>query len=191
MRDGTSLTSTSMKKVQQILHVSQWRTRMLHCNTLILLTLWFWWFSGSKEEREVYEKAKHNNKIQQSGEEPGLHLKVWLSVHSFTEATQTAYVLLLELLNASVGTPMWAFKAARAQNMFIMWRGNASEVSATFKQNKQAGWRKRKRLVWWARRKHGLLLLRTKNSTTWITHLWYLYTAVICTFRVMNKQMSG
>lgn len=34
---------------------------------------------GSKEERRVYEKAKHHNKLQQRGEEPGLHLKVKLS----------------------------------------------------------------------------------------------------------------
>lgn len=33
---------------------------------------------GSKEERRVYEKAQHNNKLQQRGEEPGLHLKVKL-----------------------------------------------------------------------------------------------------------------
>lgn len=31
---------------------------------------------GSAEERQVYEKAQHRNKLQQRGEEPGLHLKV-------------------------------------------------------------------------------------------------------------------
>lgn len=31
---------------------------------------------GSKEEREVYKKAQHHNKLQQRGEDPGLHLKV-------------------------------------------------------------------------------------------------------------------
>lgn len=31
---------------------------------------------GSTEERQVYEKAQHRNKLQQRGEEPGLHLKV-------------------------------------------------------------------------------------------------------------------
>ncbi|XP_035016094.2 protein-glutamine gamma-glutamyltransferase 2 [Hippoglossus stenolepis] len=34
---------------------------------------------GSKEERQVYEKAQHHNKLQQRGEEPGLHLKIKLS----------------------------------------------------------------------------------------------------------------
>uniref|UniRef100_A0AAQ5XQ13 Protein-glutamine gamma-glutamyltransferase 2 n=1 Tax=Amphiprion ocellaris TaxID=80972 RepID=A0AAQ5XQ13_AMPOC len=36
---------------------------------------------GSKEERQVYEKAQHHNKLQQRGAEPGLHLKVWFSFH--------------------------------------------------------------------------------------------------------------
>ncbi|XP_060931202.1 protein-glutamine gamma-glutamyltransferase 2-like [Limanda limanda] len=34
---------------------------------------------GSKEERQVYEKAQHHNKLQQRGEEPGLRLKIHLS----------------------------------------------------------------------------------------------------------------
>lgn len=34
---------------------------------------------GSKEERQVYEKAQHHNKLQQQGEEPGLHLKIKLA----------------------------------------------------------------------------------------------------------------
>ncbi|XP_076028147.1 protein-glutamine gamma-glutamyltransferase 2-like [Genypterus blacodes] len=34
---------------------------------------------GSKEERQVYEKAVHRNKLQQRGEEPGLHLKIKLA----------------------------------------------------------------------------------------------------------------
>ncbi|XP_041801502.1 protein-glutamine gamma-glutamyltransferase 2-like isoform X2 [Chelmon rostratus] len=34
---------------------------------------------GSKEERQVYEKAQHHNKLQQRGEEPGLHLKIKLA----------------------------------------------------------------------------------------------------------------
>ncbi|XP_077586275.1 protein-glutamine gamma-glutamyltransferase 2-like [Stigmatopora nigra] len=34
---------------------------------------------GSKEEREVFEKAQHHNKLQQKGEEPGLHLKIKLA----------------------------------------------------------------------------------------------------------------
>uniref|UniRef100_A0A7N6AUD5 Protein-glutamine gamma-glutamyltransferase 2 n=1 Tax=Anabas testudineus TaxID=64144 RepID=A0A7N6AUD5_ANATE len=39
---------------------------------------------GSKEERQVYEKAQHHNKLQQRGEEPGLHLKVFFIVHCST-----------------------------------------------------------------------------------------------------------
>lgn len=35
----------------------------------------------------MYEKAQHHNKLQQHGEEPGLHLKVFLTVHTFTEGT--------------------------------------------------------------------------------------------------------
>uniref|UniRef100_A0A3P8T3Q7 Protein-glutamine gamma-glutamyltransferase 2 n=1 Tax=Amphiprion percula TaxID=161767 RepID=A0A3P8T3Q7_AMPPE len=34
---------------------------------------------GSKEERQVYEKAQHHNKLQQRGTEPGLHLKIKLA----------------------------------------------------------------------------------------------------------------
>ncbi|XP_070765894.1 protein-glutamine gamma-glutamyltransferase 2-like [Enoplosus armatus] len=34
---------------------------------------------GSKEERQVYEKAQHHNKLQQRGVEPGLHLKIKLA----------------------------------------------------------------------------------------------------------------
>ncbi|XP_056897764.1 protein-glutamine gamma-glutamyltransferase 2-like [Takifugu flavidus] len=34
---------------------------------------------GSPEERQVYEKAQHRNKLQQRGEEPGLHLKIKLA----------------------------------------------------------------------------------------------------------------
>ncbi|KAM3617990.1 uncharacterized protein V6R79_013667 [Siganus canaliculatus] len=34
---------------------------------------------GSKEERRVFEKAQHRNKLQQQGEEPGLHLKIKLA----------------------------------------------------------------------------------------------------------------
>ncbi|XP_054638083.1 protein-glutamine gamma-glutamyltransferase 2-like, partial [Dunckerocampus dactyliophorus] len=34
---------------------------------------------GSEEERRVYEKAQHQNKLQQRGEEPGLHLKIRLA----------------------------------------------------------------------------------------------------------------
>ncbi|XP_044066382.1 protein-glutamine gamma-glutamyltransferase 2-like isoform X2 [Siniperca chuatsi] len=34
---------------------------------------------GSEKERQVYEKAQHHNKLQQRGEEPGLHLKIKLA----------------------------------------------------------------------------------------------------------------
>ncbi|XP_056155329.1 protein-glutamine gamma-glutamyltransferase 2a, partial [Lampris incognitus] len=34
---------------------------------------------GSTEERQVYEKAQHHNKLQQQGEEPGLRIKVKLA----------------------------------------------------------------------------------------------------------------
>ncbi|XP_034021561.1 protein-glutamine gamma-glutamyltransferase 2-like [Thalassophryne amazonica] len=34
---------------------------------------------GSVEERRVFEKAQHHNKLQQRGEEPGLHIKIKLS----------------------------------------------------------------------------------------------------------------
>lgn len=34
---------------------------------------------GSKEERRVFEKARHTNKLQQRGEEPGVQLKIKLA----------------------------------------------------------------------------------------------------------------
>lgn len=37
-------------------------------------------FTGSTEERQVYEKAQHHNKLQKRGEEPGLRLKVSAAV---------------------------------------------------------------------------------------------------------------
>lgn len=37
---------------------------------------------GSPEERQVYEKAQHRNKLQQRGEEPGLHLKVSVTIEA-------------------------------------------------------------------------------------------------------------
>lgn len=37
---------------------------------------------GSPEERQVYEKAQHRNKLQQRGEEPGLHLKVSATIEA-------------------------------------------------------------------------------------------------------------
>lgn len=32
--------------------------------------------SGSEEERKVFEKANHHNRLAQTGEEPGLHIKI-------------------------------------------------------------------------------------------------------------------
>lgn len=32
--------------------------------------------SGSEEERRVFEKAKHHNKLLETGEEPGVHIKI-------------------------------------------------------------------------------------------------------------------
>lgn len=32
--------------------------------------------SGSEEERKVFEKANHHNRLAQAGEEPGLHIKI-------------------------------------------------------------------------------------------------------------------
>lgn len=37
---------------------------------------------GSPEERQVYEKAQHRNKLQRRGEEPGLHLKVSATIEA-------------------------------------------------------------------------------------------------------------
>lgn len=39
----------------------------------------FWWLSGSLQEREVYERAKHHNELQQKGQEPGLKVKIKVS----------------------------------------------------------------------------------------------------------------
>uniref|UniRef100_A0A8C4EJD2 Protein-glutamine gamma-glutamyltransferase 2 n=1 Tax=Dicentrarchus labrax TaxID=13489 RepID=A0A8C4EJD2_DICLA len=49
---------------------------------------------GSKEEREVYEKAQHHNKLQQQGEEPGLHLKIKLAENMIVGSDFEVYAVL-------------------------------------------------------------------------------------------------
>ncbi|XP_040009864.1 protein-glutamine gamma-glutamyltransferase 2-like [Xiphias gladius] len=49
---------------------------------------------GSKEERQVYEKAQHHNKLQQRGEEPGLHLKIKLSDNMIVGSDFEVYAVL-------------------------------------------------------------------------------------------------
>ncbi|XP_077371235.1 protein-glutamine gamma-glutamyltransferase 2-like [Festucalex cinctus] len=49
---------------------------------------------GSKEEREVYEKAQHHNKLQQRGEEPGLHLKIKLAENMIVGSDFEVYAIL-------------------------------------------------------------------------------------------------
>ncbi|KAM4609902.1 protein-glutamine gamma-glutamyltransferase 2-like [Polymixia lowei] len=49
---------------------------------------------GSPEEREVYEKAQHHNKLQQRGEEPGLHLKVKLADNMTVGSDFKVYAVL-------------------------------------------------------------------------------------------------
>lgn len=35
----------------------------------------------------MYEKAQHHNKLQKRGEKPGLQIKVFVTVHTFSEGT--------------------------------------------------------------------------------------------------------
>lgn len=49
---------------------------------------------GSKEERRVYEKAKHHNKLQQRGEEPGLHIKIKLADNMIVGADFEVHAIL-------------------------------------------------------------------------------------------------
>lgn len=49
---------------------------------------------GSKEERQVYEKAQHHNKLQQRGEEPGLQLKIKLADNMIVGADFEVYAVL-------------------------------------------------------------------------------------------------
>ncbi len=45
-----------------------------HYNAPVMINAVF--CSGSEEERRVYVKANHHNKLAQAGEEPGLHIKI-------------------------------------------------------------------------------------------------------------------
>ncbi|XP_028265656.1 protein-glutamine gamma-glutamyltransferase 2-like isoform X2 [Parambassis ranga] len=49
---------------------------------------------GSKEERQVYEKAQHHNKLKQRGEEPGLQLKIKLADNMIVGSNFEVYVVL-------------------------------------------------------------------------------------------------
>ncbi|KAM9342745.1 protein-glutamine gamma-glutamyltransferase 2-like [Pholidichthys leucotaenia] len=49
---------------------------------------------GSKDERKVYEKAKHHNKLRQHGEKPGLHLKIKLTDNMIVGATFEVYAVV-------------------------------------------------------------------------------------------------
>ncbi|XP_034732031.1 protein-glutamine gamma-glutamyltransferase 2-like [Etheostoma cragini] len=49
---------------------------------------------GSKEERQVYEKAQHHNKLQQLGEEPGLALKIKLAKNMSVGSDFEVYAVL-------------------------------------------------------------------------------------------------
>ncbi|KAM4563545.1 protein-glutamine gamma-glutamyltransferase 2-like [Odontesthes bonariensis] len=49
---------------------------------------------GSKEERKVYEKARHHNKLQQKGEEPGIHLKIKLADNMIVGSNFEVYTII-------------------------------------------------------------------------------------------------
>ncbi|XP_061527413.1 protein-glutamine gamma-glutamyltransferase 2-like [Phycodurus eques] len=49
---------------------------------------------GSKEERKVYEKAQHRNKLQQRGEEPGLRLKIKLAENMIVGSDFEVYAVV-------------------------------------------------------------------------------------------------
>uniref|UniRef100_A0A3B4YSB6 Protein-glutamine gamma-glutamyltransferase 2 n=1 Tax=Seriola lalandi dorsalis TaxID=1841481 RepID=A0A3B4YSB6_SERLL len=67
---------------------------------------------GSKEERKVYERAKHNNKLQQQGEVPGLHLKIKLSDNMMVGSDFEVYAVLTNnLMEARTCNLMFFAKA--------------------------------------------------------------------------------
>ncbi|XP_022597406.1 protein-glutamine gamma-glutamyltransferase 2-like isoform X1 [Seriola dumerili] len=67
---------------------------------------------GSKEERKVYEKAKHHNKLQQQGEVPGFHLKIKLSDNMIVGSDFEVYAVLTNnLLEARTCNLMFFAKA--------------------------------------------------------------------------------
>ncbi|MED6243359.1 hypothetical protein ATANTOWER_019010 [Ataeniobius toweri] len=49
---------------------------------------------GSKEERQVYEKAQHHNKLLLRGEKPGLHLKIKLGENIIVGSNFEVYAVL-------------------------------------------------------------------------------------------------
>ncbi|XP_015233216.1 PREDICTED: protein-glutamine gamma-glutamyltransferase 2 isoform X3 [Cyprinodon variegatus] len=49
---------------------------------------------GSKEERQVYEKAQKRNKLLQTGEKPGLHLKIKLAKNMIVGSNFEVYAVL-------------------------------------------------------------------------------------------------
>uniref|UniRef100_A0A3B3UKE7 Protein-glutamine gamma-glutamyltransferase 2 n=1 Tax=Poecilia latipinna TaxID=48699 RepID=A0A3B3UKE7_9TELE len=49
---------------------------------------------GSKEEREVYERAQHRNMLLQRGEKPGLHLKIKLAENMIVGSSFEVYAFL-------------------------------------------------------------------------------------------------
>ncbi|XP_061592517.1 protein-glutamine gamma-glutamyltransferase 2-like [Cololabis saira] len=49
---------------------------------------------GSEEERRVYEKAKHHNKLEKRGEKPGLHLKIKLAENMIVGSTFEVFAVL-------------------------------------------------------------------------------------------------
>ncbi|XP_068997710.1 protein-glutamine gamma-glutamyltransferase 2-like [Embiotoca jacksoni] len=49
---------------------------------------------GSEDERRVYEKAQHHNKLQKRGKEPGLHLKIKLSDNMIVGSNFEVFAIL-------------------------------------------------------------------------------------------------
>ncbi|XP_056279670.1 protein-glutamine gamma-glutamyltransferase 2-like [Pseudoliparis swirei] len=67
---------------------------------------------GSKEERRVYEKAQHHNKVQQRGEEPGLRLKIKLADNMIVGSDFEVHAVLTNnCLEAKICTFLFSAKA--------------------------------------------------------------------------------
>uniref|UniRef100_A0A8C2WJF0 Protein-glutamine gamma-glutamyltransferase 2 n=1 Tax=Cyclopterus lumpus TaxID=8103 RepID=A0A8C2WJF0_CYCLU len=67
---------------------------------------------GSKEERQVYEKAQHHNKVQQRGEEPGLRLKIKLANNMIVGSDFEVHAVLTNnCLEAKICTFLFFAKA--------------------------------------------------------------------------------
>ncbi|XP_074537667.1 protein-glutamine gamma-glutamyltransferase 2-like [Halichoeres trimaculatus] len=68
---------------------------------------------GSEEERRVYEKAQHHNKLQQKGEEPGLHIKIKLADNMIVGSDFEVYAILTNnCMGASTCTFMFFARTA-------------------------------------------------------------------------------